>query len=147
MTFWLRHKKVNVSADVCCSRELPWKIFFFHDVNFNYKQGLLASVYRLYITKHDVGLSRKKMGMNFSYYVNEHKLQCEEKSPFFQKRTMVPLFLQDLPKTHTYVFILPRLWQWSHQTKISPTTNRTKMWKAPYWFNHLYMLTRIKGWR
>lgn len=42
--------------------------------------------------------------MNFSYYVNEHKLQCEEKSPFFQKRTMVPLFLQDLPKTHTYVF-------------------------------------------
>ena len=141
MTFWLRHKKVNVSADVCCSRELPWKIFFFHDVNFNYKQGLLASVCRLYITKHDVGLSRKKNGNEFQLLRWTNANCNAKKRAFFKKHTMVPLILLARPPKDTYIirmfFILPRLWRWSHQTKISPITNRTKMWKAPYWFNHL----------
>ena len=37
------------------------------------KACLLASVY---ITEHDVGLSSKEMGMNFSPYVNERKQKC-----------------------------------------------------------------------
>ena len=66
---------------------------------------------------------------------------------FYKNVPWYPYFCKTSQRhIHTF-FILPRLWQWSHQTKISPTTNRTKMWKAPYWFNHLYMLTRIKGWR
>ena len=141
MTFWLRHKKVNVSADVCCSRALPWKIFFFHDVNFNYKQGLLAC-FRLQTLHYQTWCwpFKKKNGNEFQLLRERPQTVMQRKKAFFKKHTMVPLLLLARPPKDTYIrmfFILPRLWRWSHQTKISPITNRTKMWKAPYWFNHL----------